>query len=131
MKREFIGTVADVQVDDEVMGRDGKWHKITDLLPPFMPKLMYSVHLENGYVECTGDHQWNVFLAGNSLGNFDTSNMLVLFESFEKGDLCVGVADGPALLGVERIEPKMSCCLVVDSEDHQFEILTHQGGDGK
>jgi hypothetical protein len=60
------------------------------------------------------------------LGNFDTATIFLVHESL--GDsIRVGKSDGPKLLKVESMEPKLSCCIVVDSLDHQFEILAEKG----
>lgn len=125
MLKEFVGTIADVKVGDLVMGTDNTWKIVKDVLPPFMPKLMYRLVTSAGYVECTGDHQWTAFDASNDeitpLGNFTTSELAVVMETFT--DLRLGKPNGPSLTSLTRIEPKMSCCLVVDSPDHQFEII--------
>lgn len=121
MYREFLGEIADVRIGDQVM-MNGHWYEVKDVLPPFMPKSMFEVSLENGWVHCTADHQWKLFLGTECMGNFDTASMLNMLQSFEE-PLHVGSENGPQLLSVESIPPEMSCCLVVDSPDHQFEII--------
>lgn len=122
MYKEMVVTVDQVQAGDLVMGTDGLWHEVVEVLPPFMPKSMYRVVTDRGYVECSGDHLFTVYMHGQNLGNFDTATLAVLNESF-KPDLRLGREDGAQLVAVEGIEPKLSCCLVVKSEDRQFEIL--------
>lgn len=130
MKKYMVGTVADVLPGDEVIGSDGEWHKVLEVYDAFMPKIMLRVHIGNGWCECTGDHQWKVWLVADDqnvhLGDMTAVTIHDLLGQVD-GELRIGKPDGPAIIKMERIEPKMSKCILVDSEDHQFEILLNHG----
>ena len=123
MYKEMITTIKDVKVGDKVMGTDGKWYNVIDILPPFMPKSMYKLVTENGYVECSGDHLFCIWVDGIRMGNFSADSIYCLQETFNKSNLRIGKEDGPLLIDIQQIEPKLSCCIVVDSPDQQFEII--------
>ena len=154
--RECTIELRDIKVGDMVIGTDGKWHEVKKIYPRFIPKTMFRLTFEGGHVDCSGDHQWTVFLgeseyqeggdhvfaivngvdvASNnqeiggsasedvvSLGAVETRMLPAYMEQFGSF-LHVGTWDGPVLLSCEPITPVESMCVLVDNDDHQFQIL--------
>lgn len=150
---EFVGIIADVKVGDEVLGSDGQWKRVVEVYPEFLPKTMFEVLTDHGSVKCSGDHQWTVFdddlvksaLDGShgmhveegnmdqlvqqtKLGVFDTENLAVVSMGYK---VRLGAPNGPLLLDVVSIPPEPSCCILVESDDHQFEVLPVPAERGK
>lgn len=173
---ELTVKLSDVRVGDLVLGTDGQWKEVKHVYETFIPKTMWRLYFQDGWVECSGDHQWTVFLdllkpensqeyvekrqpgerifahslakennnshcEGElndqerckatkidtmSLGAVDTRMLPAYMEQF--GTLHVGTPDGPIIISCEAVEPKPSLCVLVDNDDHQFEILLNPYG---
>ena len=122
MEKEIITTIGELKKDDKVMGTDGKWHEI-ELLDIHIPNKMYEIEFENGFIKCSGDHEWTLYGNVNNLPITITTD--VIFENNLKGYF-VGKIDGPKIINIKEIKPEpVRCIHLKDSKDYLFEILTN------
>lgn len=122
--KEITITMEDVRVGDKVMGTDGQWKKVLEVLPIHIPETMFRMEWEDGYVECSGTHLWNLFLNDDHEKSItlSTDALYGLNLDLTKHGIRVGKPDGPCIWNVVPIDPKPSRCIMVESDDHQFEI---------
>ena len=72
-------TIAEVKIGDEVLGTDGKWHKVVDKTEVKLANNMYEITFSNGKVKCSDTHQWNIFINDKMY----TTDAEGLFQEFE------------------------------------------------
>lgn len=121
---EIITTMGDLKEGDQVLGTDGKWHDI-DILQ-IQKQTLYRFITDEGVVRCSGDHEWKLFIGRIDIGKLSTESISNSLEEYKYAN--VGVEDGPVLLNIikEDFREECRCITVLDSEDHQFEILTDE-----
>lgn len=138
MTKEMVISMKDVREGDEVFCTDGKWRKVKRVLDIHKSDTLFEILTDKGTIKCSGDHLWNLFIAGEELKEIETfllyNNRKLfckLYQSTNKnidGSCFLGVKTGPLLINVSLIENEMVRCIEVDDEgnenfDHQFEIL--------
>lgn len=127
MEQELIINFKEIKVGDKVKGSDGKWYNVLEVLPIHIPNRMFEICTSAGNIKCSDTHLWNLYrcLGDNKtfIGTVETS---VIFDNFLiLKDTIIGKIDSNVLLkDIKEITPEPSRCIVVDSPDHQFEILT-------
>lgn len=118
--KETITTIGELQEDDLVMGDDGQWHRIK-LLDIHIPKKMYKITFENGFVKCSGDHQWNLYGATDIPVTVDSDT--IFKEKLYKLGLSCGRKNGPKIVAIKKIKPEPVRCIHVLGSNLLFEIL--------
>lgn len=119
MEKFKIKEIKDLTNKDLVKGTDNQWHSIETL--EIQEKQMYLVKTEYGDVESSYDHYWTLF-----------SPILRRKKEIQTEDLIkyygwhIGAISGPVLVEIVKTTIKPCRCISVDSEDHQFEILTNE-----
>lgn len=122
-QQEEITTMGELQLTDEVLGTDGKWHTV-DLLP-ITEKLLYKFHTTNGDVLSSYDHLWTLFTLNGVEETLSTVEIYNCIERYRYS--CVGIKNGPLLLNITPDKHGKCRCINVDSEDSQFLIETDTG----
>ena len=123
---EKIITMADIQVGDKVMGTDGQWCEVLEVLSTHIPNKMYKFITTNGFIECSGDHEWTLFWKNDFNNNIENKTFTTDFLfKYNYYDCYVGFYGGPKLISIKEIEPKPCRCIRVNSLDHQFEIIAN------
>jgi hypothetical protein len=125
--------VGDLKPGDEFIGSDGKWHKIKPL-DTKTSVTMYQLYFSNGYVKCSGDHQWTIF--GNDGKPVTTTTDIVVETAENNPDIRFGNPKGPYLKTYKMVQNETVRCLQLldddgselpeDVGDHLFDIITQQ-----
>lgn len=124
-------TIGELREGDQVLGTDGKWHNIKILNTELLP--MYRIVTEAGCVNASYNHRWAIFeeveVNGKPIKDRYEYSSVELFGQLDKfRGSNIGLEDGPRLLDVISLgEAECRCIEVLDSEDHQFEIITDDG----
>lgn len=114
-------TMQDLTDRDKVLGTDGKWHSIKVL--PIEEKQMYEFMTSEGNVTCSYDHKWKMFLGRPK--KYSTEHIYKNIDRF-KG-VSVGIKNGAYLIDIKPLSVDKCRCIRVDSDDHQFAVLTDRG----
>lgn len=114
-------SIDNIQDDDLVYGTDNKWHRIKVL--EIQNKDLYKVRTEFGEIICSYDHQWTLF--GNNEGIYSVIELFNDIDRFIGSN--IGVENGPKLINIEYVGIGDCKCLMVDSDDHQFEVISSTG----
>lgn len=122
-KKKITTTIGELQDGDEVLGTDGKWHKIE--LLPIEEKDLYRVHTNKGSVVCSYDHYWCIDM-GEDVREFSTIELNNDFLRYKGKE--IGYHGSHVYLEQIEFERVGQCrCLIVkDTYDHQFQILTDE-----
>lgn len=114
-------TIAEVKIGDEVLGTDGKWHKVVNKTEVKLANNMYEITFSNGKVKCSDTHQWNIFI-NDKMYTTDAEGLFQEFEWYKNRH--IGTIDGPIFLSIKKIPPELVQCITTDAKDNQFAIYT-------
>lgn len=119
---EIEVSIRDLKSGDLVYGTDGEWHEFT--LQSIEYRLMYEVETSAGSVICSDSHEWNI-CEDDKVYTLNTEVLYTLFAGMP--EMHIGKEDGPILINIRQLDYDDCRCLTVESEDHQFEVLTDEG----
>ena len=124
MLKEKIIKIKDIKIGDKVMGSDKKWKLVVNKTPLHFPTKMYKISFTNGYIECSGDHQWTLFKDTEVGWTVETNYINENLEELKNWK--VGSLTGPEVISIEEIDSKESMCITTDASDMLFEIILNQ-----
>lgn len=127
---EIETTIGELKDGDQIYCTNGEWKEINEILPLHVPDNMYRLHFKNknnsGYVDCSGDHEWSIYIGGRNKQETVISSDLIYNVNIPSNSR-FGSLNGPKLKKIERITPYLSRCISVNNEDHLFEIIDSNG----
>ena len=111
--------IKDIQIGDQVLGTDGKWHKVIEKTNVKVSYNMYEIEFSNGTIKCSNTHQWNIFIE-DKMYTIDAEGIYQEFDWYKNRH--VGTIDGPTIVSIKKCDSCLVQCITTDSPDHQFAI---------
>lgn len=124
MRKQKIIKIKNIKAGDMIIDSKGNWSKVIDKTKVHKPKEMFRLFFTNGYIECSGDHQWTLFK--NTEVGWVVETNYINENIGELLDWKVGSIEGPRILSIKRIKPKSSLCITTDTKDQLFEVILKQ-----
>ena len=119
--------IKDIKIGDQILGTDGKWHKVIEKTAVKLSYNMYKITFSNGTIKCSNTHLWNIYI-DNKMYTIDAKGLYQEFKFYKNRH--IGTIDGPILLNIEKIDSELVQCITTDADDYQFAIFPNNIKEG-